>query len=322
MWQSVKQRIKEKVWTISGNSAINEKLDLILSRGMQEQALASHPAGPPTEDLGFQVGRARQEGAASMLAAAEEEAWFGVKFNGVDLHLPKYTLLTMYHCLHFPEKSRPVLLVETAHWNKLKSWLEDGTVFLDVGAATGAMCVPFDLSVDKNIRIAAFEPSRRTRGFLEKTVARNQCRRIEVYPYALSGEDGTQQFAELPMDPNGQCPFLPERSHLSFDGDNLVPEGTDLYSVSVRTLDSLQGELKLAEASKLVVKIDVEGFEADVLRGARQITEQHRPVFAIDIHLKPGQKTIDTEQDVRDVLAPFNYKFERLNHVLLVTPLA
>ncbi|MDR1518973.1 MAG: FkbM family methyltransferase [Planctomycetota bacterium] len=267
---------------------------------------------------GLSEGEAYRRGALALFYAASDDSWFSVKFNGVQAVFPRYTLLTMRHCLHFDADARPYFLVETAHWEAMRSWLDDGDVFLDVGAATGAMCVPFDLGVEKDIRLIAFEPSRRARNYLEQTLDRNECRRSTVYRYAISDRVGGAEFVEMPFDSDGKIPWLPETSHLYVGGDGGERDAV-VYKVDVATLDSLATELNLLEANKLVIKIDVEGFEGEVLRGAKNLIRRQRPWFSIDIHLKPGQN-FDTEEEVCGLLAGFGYKFDRIGHVLLATP--
>ena len=50
----------------------------------------------------------------------------------------------------------------------MKSKFGDNTVFLDIGAASGTMTVPYALSFAEGLRIVAFEPSRRARDYLEE----------------------------------------------------------------------------------------------------------------------------------------------------------
>lgn len=260
-----------------------------------------------------------------LLRKSTDDSWFTLKLNGVTLDLPKYTLLTMHHCLHFDDKQEPYLLVETAHWEKMCSWLQPGDLFLDVGAATGAMCVPYSLIFGNDIKIIAFEPSRRNREYLEKTIARNKnSSSITVLPYAISDTSGVLEFVDMPQDDSGVVPYLSETSHLSVSNagaDATMPDGILTYNVEVKKLDSLIKELDIRSYNNVVVKVDVEGFEVMVLRGAESLISNFWPKFAIDIHLNPeGPVDTDTDQAVRNILEPYGYIFERIGHVLLAEP--
>ena len=90
-------------------------------------------------------------------------------------------------------------------------------------------------------------------------------------------------------------------------------------TVPVVTLD--EDALQRCDLKPVVIKIDVEGFEAQVLRGARRLISQLRPWLSIDIHREPfGDGLETTERSVRSALDEDGYQFEKLGHVLLCTP--
>ena len=66
-------------------------------------------------------------------------------------------------------------------------------------------------------------------------------------------------------------------------GDSsLVPlSGSEYTVVKLVTLDSEVNELGLVPS---VIKIDVEGWEWEVLKGARKTLEQHRPCLFLSLH--------------------------------------
>jgi len=129
---------------------------------------------------------------------------------------------------------------------------------------------------------------------------------------------GVAVFAEFAYDETSERPYLPETSALH----NPMIGGADAlqYEVPVTTLDVFSAEHGL-RGRPAVIKIDVEGFEVQVLEGAAAYLEATRPWFSIDIHRDPfGEGT--TEAKVVGILEPLGYTFERMSHVLLATPLA
>lgn len=57
-----------------------------------------------------------------------------------------------------------------------------------------------------------------------------------------------------------------------------------------RTIDDLLGELDLIPQ---VIKIDVEGAECSVLRGAKKLLTNHKPVLLIEVHANADFEIFD-----------------------------
>lgn len=269
---------------------------------------------PLAQELGW---RAIVQGRIDAIAASSIDSWFRVRLNGVSLLLPRYTLMIMRDCLTASANRELSLLVETAHWEWMKSKFGDNTLFLDIGAAAGTMTVPYALSFPERLRIVSFEPSRRARNYLDRTLTQNGARNVTVLPFALSDAPGDLSFMEFPEDPSGRVPFLPEASRLQLPTEELYPDALG-YEVAVRTLDSLSEQLHLSEAETIVMKIDVEGFEDKVLKGALTTLERFKPFLSIDIHNHPGRPDM-TDGACMAILRPFGYQFERVGHVLLAS---
>lgn len=271
-------------------------------------------AAPLAQELGW---RAIVRGRVDAIAASSIDSWFRVSLNGVSLLLPRYTLMIMRDCLTASTNGELGLLVETPHWQWMKSKFGDNTLFLDIGAAAGTMTVPYALSFPEGLRVVSFEPSRRARDYLARTLARNGARNVTVLPVALSDGAGSLSFMEFPEDSSGRMPFLPEGSRLQLPPEELYP-GAVQYAVEVRTLDSLSEQLRFYEAETIVVKIDVEGFEDRVLKGALKTLERFKPFLAIDIHNHPGRLDL-TDKACMEILASLGYQFEHMGHVLLAS---
>jgi len=115
--------------------------------------------------------------------------------------------------------------------------LDRRSVVLDIGANIGVMTRIF---AERAGHVHAFEPSPRALALLQLNAPPN----CTVHPFALGEKEGVVAFAE--------CEAL-DMSHIG-EGDLQVP---------VRTVDSLG-------LRPSFIKIDVEGFEPQVLRGAAQ----------------------------------------------------
>jgi FkbM family methyltransferase len=232
-----------------------------------------------------------------------------VALNGQDLWLPPATIRTMTHCFHMEDSGRFIILIERAQLDWLAAHLRPGSHFIDVGAATGAICLPLARQFGSSLRITAFEPAVAARDLLAATIRRNDLGWIKILPIACSDQAGHSTFYEFPQDEGDVTPFLPEASTLVATTDSRARA----VPIELTTLDAQFGADDAVQHA--AIKIDVEGFEAKVLVGGRQFLARVRPALAIDIHANPfGEGT--TEGDVRQFLEPLGYRFEKLGHVL------
>jgi FkbM family methyltransferase len=251
------------------------------------------------------------------LNACASDSWLQLELNEALLWLPRNTLLTMFHCVHVGAEEKLYLAVETHHLKWVMQHLTDGGTFLDVGASTGAMTLPVASRYGDAVRIVCYEPAEAARSLLLATLERNGIAGVEVRSRAVSEVAGTAEFREFLPDETGQIPYLPEASTLIGKVTSGRPHRT--LTVPVVTLD--EDALPSCDRKPVVIKIDVEGFETHVLRGARQLISAFRPWLAIDIHSEPfgnGEET--TERSVRTLLDEDGYQFENLGHVLLCSP--
>jgi FkbM family methyltransferase len=283
-----------------------------------ELATARHAHAEATEAARIAAHYQTQGVIAALLNAARPGSFIHLELNGAPLDVPVETLRTMFHCIHVRPDRSLYLLVETAHLDWMLDRLAPGGTFLDVGASTGATALPAAHRFGTRLKVIAYEPATAARGLLEATVARNGLTQLDVRPFAVSDKAGEAEFREYLPDETGQTPWTPEASSLMA---SVMPDlPSQMVRVRVVTLDE-----QMAEAGDfpgpVVVKIDVEGFEAFVLRGATELIRTVRPYFSIDIHGDPfATDGSSTEAAVRAILAPSGYRFSNLGHVLLCEP--
>lgn len=153
-------------------------------------------------------------------------------------------------------------------WGKeVISHFSPGKVLVDVGANIGAYAIR---AAKQGMSVYAFEPSPANRAFLRRNFDLNPGveRNITVVEDALGDADAT--------------------GTLSDDGLSSRLESADGYTVSIRTLDSF----KLPQID--LMKVDVEGYELNVLSGAKETLRMLRPTILLELHSTLGeQKTKD-----------------------------
>ena len=147
-------------------------------------------------------------------------------------------------------------------------------VCIDVGANLGLYSIALSRR-HPGLTVYSLEPVPETFRFLETNVSRNApgCTCLQL-ACGASDETARMQFVE----------HFAAGSHFTVDDSlaNVENTGDSVVEVAVRSLDSLAEELGLQRLD--VLKIDVEGFELDVLRGSRAVLSRFRPITQIEFN--------------------------------------
>jgi FkbM family methyltransferase len=172
----------------------------------------------------------------------------------------------------------------------LANVLRPGDVFIDVGANIGLVSIVASRLVGARGRVCAFEPVPNTVALLEQNIALNGAHNISVESTALGAVQETRAIYEHPEVNRGAASLVPSEGSPS---SAIVP---------VTTLDGYVHRAGL-EGRIRAVKIDVEGWEADVLAGGREtLAASAGPVLIVEystnVRLAKGAHT-----DVYDFLS-------------------
>lgn len=138
-----------------------------------------------------------------------------------------------------------------------------GDVVFDIGANVGFFTL-LAAKLARDGHVYAFEPLPRNLDYLRRHLELNRIRNAEVLPIALSSSTGTAHFAVAAH---------PAMGALAESGG---------LEVATDTLDRLVAAGKLRAPDFL--KIDVEGAEHDVLRGAAEVLRDARPTIFLSAH--------------------------------------
>lgn len=133
----------------------------------------------------------------------------------------------------------------------------DGDVFIDVGANIGVYTLAASQLVGENGQVHAFEPLSVAYGLLQENVMLNCAENVHLNPVAVGDEVG-----EVDLYVNTEA---------ALTGLGKTNRGTllDIQKVPIWTLDDYSSRLGIKSIDFL--KIDVEGFEGHVLRGAEEL---------------------------------------------------
>lgn len=145
-----------------------------------------------------------------------------------------------------------------------------GGTFLDIGANVGFITVRAARRLGARGRVIAFEPHPVRFDYLQRNVKLNDLSNVRCIDCALGAEEGVAKLYDV-------NPTLGPRP---LDVTLTSPSGGRNFQVRVRTADAVLAEL--GEPSDIsLVKIDVEGFESEVLKGMSR-TLVHRPPIVFE----------------------------------------
>jgi FkbM family methyltransferase len=186
------------------------------------------------------------------------------------------------------------VLYEDPDFAVLRAVLRPGDVFLDCGANVGAYTLAASKLVGGGGVVISFEASPDTRASLVQNIAENALANVRVEPFAVSDARGRATLFSRGVN-DGFSSFAPE-----------VQAGAVAVDVETVPLDSVWEEC--GRPSVRLIKIDVEGAEFRVLRGAEETLTTTRPWILIEIEPAHLQRQGASEAMVREFLVRCGYE--------------
>jgi FkbM family methyltransferase len=179
--------------------------------------------------------------------------------------------------------------------------LRPGFTFVDVGANLGYYSLGAGRRVGEEGRVFAFEPNPTTLARLRRNVALSQGGMIRVFDCALADAPG-EAVLHAPLEPA-------MHGHASLMNQDWA--GNVKTTVPVRRLDDVLGET----LSRLdTIKIDAEGSELAVLRGAERLVRTFKPSILVELNRETAGSFGYTPLDIPRLLLSYNPNY-RFRHV-------
>lgn len=142
--------------------------------------------------------------------------------------------------------------------SKIESLLQAGDIMIDAGANIGAITLP--VAKDRKIKVYAFEPAKHIHEILQQNIQINTIKNIEAFAVGLSDRQCSADFYES------------DRVH-GWSGMVKI-DSFRHYQVPVISLDQFAAERDISIIK--VLKMDVQGWEYFVLKGAEKLITEKR----------------------------------------------
>jgi FkbM family methyltransferase len=183
-------------------------------------------------------------------------------------------------------------------------WIHPGMTVYDVGANKGQMALVFASLVGPGGRVVSFEPAPDEFASLSRNVELNRLRQVRTLQVAAAESAGFLTFT--------YCRDRPTQGKLQDVETTYANPDARTFRVRSVALDHVALEEPLPD----VIKIDVEGAAAAVLRGARDILDRARPRIYVELHGPEEQAGL------RDELLPRGYTLHTMSGEVVRDPVA
>lgn len=178
------------------------------------------------------------------------------------------------------------------------SFLSQESIILDVGANIGAYTVPLAKTFPKT-EVHAFEPNPYAIARLRRNIALNKLSNVRLYEMGLGDEPCVLELNAFNSKDLGSSSFVsPQRAESE----------SELIPVKVEKLDNIYAK-GTQEVS--LIKIDVQGFEFKVLKGACELISRNRPYILLeheDVNFSTAEQALAAKRNLQKFFSEYCYR--------------
>ncbi len=223
----------------------------------------------------------------------EAENWRNFKFRGVSMKVDIAKQMGNAIYWRGAHDWAPIFVLE--------KFLKAGDTFIDVGANQGEYSLWAARKVGEQGVVVAFEPMPQLFGQLKENIRINKAFQKSITPIQLGLSDKKGEVILYASEDSN------EGTNTIYTRDEFSIE---LGKIQLDTLDQQLKELDIQQVNFL--KIDVEGAEFQVLKGAITTLKMHRPILLLEINKNACLAGGYLPDDILALLKPFNYSFSKI----------
>jgi FkbM family methyltransferase len=184
--------------------------------------------------------------------------------------------------------------------NAIKAHLPRGGTFWDVGANIGLFSLFASKIVGPSGHVVSFEPSPQVVTLLRGNA---DGQNIKVLPYGIGSADTLRSFAA--QGTSSASSFVEDVT--AINRRHQPDQAIEQVTVRMCKLDTLL-DFSLSPNPTLV-KIDIEGFELEALKGADRLLSSARPKLIIEIHPRQLAMSGGSEDEIFELLRDHRYSW-------------
>lgn len=152
--------------------------------------------------------------------------------------------------------------------DKLYDLVQKGYYIIDVGSNFGETTLNFAKLTGTTGKVFSFEPDTYCFNKLKSNISLNKFSNIQIFNIGLGSSDAEYYLSS---------------ENIHNRGENKIQINSPMQpNIKVKKLDDIMDSYQIKKVD--LIKIDVEGFEYDVLRGASNTIMKHRPIMFIEVN--------------------------------------
>jgi len=152
--------------------------------------------------------------------------------------------------------------------------LKEGMICFDIGANIGYYTLLESKIVGDSGKIIAIEPSPVNFKQLQKNIQNENANNVELYQMAGGDKNGTLKFL---LDPHSNLSRIISKEESEKISGNII-------DVPVKKLDSFLDELSIKSLD--LIRMDVEGYEFNILEGMKNSIKKFKPMIQMEVHTR------------------------------------
>ena len=166
---------------------------------------------------------------------------------------------------------------------------------IDIGAHVGLTTLPINSEVSNNSQIFSFEPGIKNNQYLRYHLNKNNIKNVVVIN-KLVGENNSKN-----------VPFYESNQPT---GMNSIVDFKKNFLIKKKKQVCLDTFVKKNKIKPDLIKIDVEGAEIFILRGAKNILKEYKPDIFLSVHKKHFKLLGLNKNDLIKVIKEIGYKIK------------